>query len=98
MNLNNSGVQPSGYYNIAVSLGAYCMTATGASGSAVNLQPCNGSTAQAWEAVAAGSGYTFHPATNTGLCLDVRSAGTANGTVVQTYSCNGSNAQTWGLQ
>ncbi len=97
-NLNNSGVQPSGYYNIAVSLGAYCMTATGASGSAVNLQPCNGSTAQAWEAVAAGSGYTFHTATNPGLCLDVRSAGTANGTVVQTYSCNGSNAQTWGLQ
>ncbi len=97
--LNNSNVQPAGYYNIAVSLGAYCATASGtSSGAVVNLQPCNGSTGQAWQAVASGSGYAFHPASNTSLCLDVRGAGTANGTLVQTYTCNGTNAQTWALQ
>jgi hypothetical protein len=30
-----------------------------------------------------------------GLCLDVRSAGTANGTPVQIYTCNGTVAQQW---
>ena len=32
-----------------------------------------------------------------GLCLDVRSAGTADGTAVQVYTCNGTAAQTWTL-
>ena len=96
---NNSNVQPAGYYNIAVSLGADCATATGASsGSVVTLQPCNGSAGQAWQAVASGSGYTFHPASNTSLCLDVQSAGTTNGTPVQVWTCNNTNAQTWALQ
>jgi predicted chitinase len=30
-----------------------------------------------------------------GMCLDVRSAGTADGTAVQVYSCNGTGAQSW---
>ncbi len=30
-----------------------------------------------------------------GLCLDVRSSGTANGTPVQVYTCNGTGAQQW---
>ncbi len=30
-----------------------------------------------------------------GLCLDVRSSGTANGTPVQIYTCNGTGAQQW---
>ncbi len=96
--LSNTNVQPAGYYNIASSLGSFCATATGGSGSVVNLQPCNGSSGQAWQAVASGSGYTFHPASNTGLCLDVRSAGTTNGTLVQTWTCNSTSAQTWSLQ
>ncbi len=96
---NNSGVQPAGYYNIAVSLGAYCATASGASsGSPVNLQPCNGSAGQAWQAGAAGNGYVLHPANNTGLCMDVQSAGTTSGTPVQVWTCNGTNAQNWSLQ
>ncbi len=96
---NNSNVQPAGYYNIAVSVGAYCATASGSnSGSTVNLQPCNGSAGQAWQAVASGSGYVLHPATNTSLCLDVQSAGTANGTPVQVWSCNNTNAQNWALR
>ncbi len=94
----NNGVQPAGAYNIAVSYGAYCVTATGGSGAAVNLQPCSGSAGQAWNAEASGGLYLFHPAGDSTLCLDVRSSGTSSGTPVQTWSCNGSNAQKWALQ
>jgi hypothetical protein len=39
---------------------------------------------------------TGHGLVNTnGLCLDVRSSGTANGTPVQIYTCNGTAAQQW---
>ncbi len=96
---SNNNVQPAGYYNIAVSLGPYCATASGSgSGSPVNLQPCNGSAAQAWQAVAVGSRFVFHPANNTGLCMDVDHSGTTSGTLVQVWSCNGTNAQSWALQ
>jgi hypothetical protein len=94
---SNTGVTPAGYYNIAT-LGAYCLTASGAtSGSPAVLDPCAGTSAQAWEAVQSGSNYTFHPASNTALCLDVVSAGTASGTKVQVYTCNGTAAQSWAL-
>jgi hypothetical protein len=63
----------------------------------VVLDPCVGSTAQAWEAVQSGSNYTFHPANNTALCLDVAGAGTTSGTLVQVYTCNGTAAQSWAL-
>jgi subtilase family serine protease len=96
---SNTNVQPAGDYNIAVSYGAYCVTATGStSGSLVNLQPCNGALSQSWNAVSAGSEYIFHPAANTGLCLDVQDSGTTNGTLVQVYTCNQTNAQNWALQ
>jgi hypothetical protein len=94
---NNTGVSPSGYYNMAT-LGPYCLTASGtASTSAVVLDPCNGSTAQAWEAVPSGNFYVFHPANNTANCLDVRGDGTASGTIVQVYTCNGGNNEQWAL-
>lgn len=96
--LSNNGVSPSGYYNIANAQGAYCVTASGtASTSQVNLQACNGSSAQAWEAVPSGSFYVFHPANNTANCLDVRADGTASGTLVQVYACNGGNNEQWAL-
>ena len=95
--ISNSGVNPSGYYNLATE-GANCLTASGTgSGANVVLDPCNGSTAQAWNAVGSGSGYAWHPANNTSLCLDVRSAGTSNGTAVQVYTCNGTPAQQWAV-
>ncbi len=94
---SDNGVVPSGYYNFAT-LGAYCLTASGtASNSVVVLDSCVGSSAQAWEAVKSGSYYIFHPANNTGNCLDVRGAGTASGTVVDVYTCNGTEAQNWSL-
>jgi len=93
---NNASVTPAGYYNIAVSYGAYCVTASGStSGSLVNLQPCNGSSAQAWEAVPSGDAFVFHPANNTSLCLDVKGDGTAAGTLVQASTCNGGNNEEW---
>ena len=94
---SNTGVTPAGYYNLATE-GAYCLTASGTtSGSIAVLDPCAGTSAQAWEAVASGSNYTFHPANNTALCLDVVSAGTASGTLVDVYTCNGTAAQSWAL-
>ena len=99
-NFSTSGVSPAGYYRAAVALGNYCMTASAASsGSPVNLQPCSGASSQAWRATSAsGGGYTWNPANNPGLCLDVKAAGTTDGTLVQVYACNGTAAQRWNLK
>ncbi len=96
--LNNTGVSPSGYYNIANAQGAFCVTASGTgSTSLVTLQPCNGSSGQAWEAVQSAGFFIFHPANNTANCLDVRADVTASGTLVQVYACNGGNNEQWAL-
>ncbi|MGA9667654.1 MAG: RICIN domain-containing protein [Terracidiphilus sp.] len=95
---SNANVVPAGYYNIAVSLGAYCMTASGStSGSLVQLDPCNGAAAQAWQAVPLGNAFVFHPSNNPSLCLDVQGDGTSAGTLVQTYTCNYGNNERWVL-
>ena len=94
--LSNSGVTPAGYYNLAA-MGPYCMTASGTtSGSAVVLDGCAGTTAQAWEAVLSGGGaYVFHPATNTALCLNA--TGSVSGNPVDVETCTGGTNQEWGL-
>jgi hypothetical protein len=56
----------------------------------VQVYTCNGTTAQQWTVVQAGS--TLHAL---GSCLDVNGAGTANGTTVDLYTCNGTGAQVW---
>ena len=84
-------------WNLAVNLGPYCLDGGAAAvGTATQLWSCNGSNDQAWISAAQGSGYKF-TSKQSGLCLDVRAAGTANGTVVQSYTCNGTTAQTWTL-
>ena len=65
------------------------------SGSTANYNPiqiytCNGSAAQQWTVVEAGS--TLHVL---GKCLDVNGGGTANGTQVDLYDCNNTAAQVW---
>lgn len=92
-----AGVVPTGFYNVAVSYGAYCMTATGGtSGSVVNLQPCNGAQGQAWGAVTVGTNtYELQSALNTNLCLTVQNNGTGNGTPVVAATCTGSSDQAW---
>ena len=95
---SNVSVVPSGYYNLAVSYGPYCVQASGSSsGSVVNLQPCNGSSGQAWNVAPAGSTYVLHPANNTGLCLDTQGQSAAQGTVVVANTCNGSSSQSWSI-
>jgi hypothetical protein len=56
----------------------------------VQVYTCNGTSAQQWSVVQAGS--TLHAL---GSCLDVDGAGTANGTTVDLYTCNGTGAQVW---
>lgn len=96
---SNVNVVPAGYYNLAVSYGPYCATATGSSaGSVVNLQPCNGSSGQAWNAVYANGTYALRPATNGNLCLAARDGGTGDGTEAIVTTCNsGSASQRWAI-
>ena len=93
----NAGVVPTGFYNVAVSYGPYCMTATGStSGSVVNLQPCDGAAGQAWGAVTVGTNtYELQSALGTNLCLTVQNNGTGDGTPVVAATCGGSTDQEW---
>jgi Malectin domain/Carbohydrate binding module (family 6)/Ricin-type beta-trefoil lectin domain len=93
--INNTGVTPAGFYNMAV-IAPYCLTASGAtSGSLVVLDPCLTNPAQSWEAVASGTNYIFHPDNNLALCLTA--SGTAVGDAVDVDTCNGSSSQEWAL-
>jgi beta-glucanase (GH16 family) len=56
----------------------------------VQIWSCNGSPAQQWTVVVAGS--TLHVL---GKCLDINGGGTANGTKVDLYDCNNTAAQVW---
>jgi hypothetical protein len=95
---SNVNVVPAGYYNLAVSLGPYCMTAAGSTAnSAVNLQPCNGSPGQAWNAIYANGTYELRPANNTNLCLDVKDFGTTDRTSVIVWNCTGASNQRWAI-
>jgi hypothetical protein len=54
----------------------------------VQIYTCNGTPAQQWTVVQAGS--TLHVL---GKCLDIAGGGTANGTLVDLYDCNNTAAQ-----
>ena len=54
----------------------------------VQVYTCNGTPAQQWTVVEAGS--TLHVL---GKCMDIYAGGTANGTPVDLYDCNGTGAQ-----
>ncbi len=56
----------------------------------IQVYTCNGSGAQQWTVVVAGS--TLHVL---GKCLDIAGGGTANGTLVDLYDCNNTAAQVW---
>lgn len=96
---SSTNVVPSGFYNIAVSFGPFCLTANGSvPNSSVNLQPCNGSAGQSWEVTGSPGNSQLHPATNTALCLDVDFGGTSDGTPVLAYTCTGNNNQSWNIR
>ncbi|ETA70997.1 beta-glucanase/beta-glucan synthetase [Actinospica robiniae DSM 44927] len=54
----------------------------------VQVYTCNGTAAQQWSVVQAGSLIKVF-----GMCLDVDAAGTADGTKVDLYTCNGTGSQ-----
>ncbi|MFC5905723.1 ricin-type beta-trefoil lectin domain protein [Streptacidiphilus monticola] len=56
----------------------------------VQVYTCNGTAAQQWTFVQAGT--TLHVL---GKCLDIYAGGTANGTQVDLYTCNNTAAQVW---
>ena len=61
-----------------------------ANGNKVQIWGCNGTVAQQWSFVQAGTTLRVQ-----GKCLDVSGGGTANGTKVQLWDCNNTGAQVW---
>jgi hypothetical protein len=64
--------------------------ANSANSTPVQVYTCNGTNAQQWTVVTAGSLLQ-----SLGKCLDIVGGGTANGTLVDLYTCNGTGAQVW---
>jgi hypothetical protein len=80
-----SGTGPVTGYN------GLCLDVRGASTAnftPVQVYTCNGTSAQQWTVVQAGS--TLHAL---GKCLDINGGGTADGTTVDLYDCNATGAQ-----
>jgi hypothetical protein len=74
-----------------VGYGGLCADVRGANSAnftPVQVYTCNGTTAQQWTVVEAGS--TLHAL---GKCLDINGGGTADGTTVDLYDCNNTGAQ-----
>jgi hypothetical protein len=74
-----------------VGYGGLCVDVQGANSAdftPVQVYTCNGTTAQQWTVVQAGS--TLHAL---GKCLDINGGGTADGTKVDLYDCNNTGAQ-----
>jgi len=74
-----------------VGYGGLCMDVRGANSAdftPVQVYTCNGTPAQQWTVVQAGS--TLHAL---GKCLDINGGGTADGTTVDLYTCNNTAAQ-----
>ncbi len=86
-----SGGGGSGATGPIVGYGSLCIddrAASTANFNPVQVYTCNGTAAQRWTVVQAGS--TLHVL---GKCLDINGGGTANGTTVDIYDCNGTAAQ-----
>jgi Ricin-type beta-trefoil lectin domain len=74
-----------------VGYGGLCVDVRGANSTnftPVQVYTCNGTNAQQWTVVQAGS--TLHAL---GKCLDINGGGTADGTTVDLYDCNNTAAQ-----
>jgi hypothetical protein len=74
-----------------VGYGGLCVDVRGANTAnftPVQVYTCNGTNAQQWTVVQAGS--TLHAL---GKCMDINGGGTANGTTVDLYDCNNTGAQ-----
>jgi hypothetical protein len=89
---SGTGVNPPpGPAGPIVGYGGLCVddrSASTANFNPVQVYTCNGTAAQQWTVVTAGS--TLHAL---GKCMDINGGGTANGTTVDLYDCNGTAAQ-----
>lgn len=97
-NFSNTGVNPAGDFNLAVSFGAFCLEVAGggtANGTKIDLSPCNGHNNQAWHVAPVGSFFTLQPANAPGSCLDSPAFTTTAGTQLQIWQCNGGTNQQW---
>jgi beta-glucanase (GH16 family) len=98
---SNTGVVPAGNYNIASSLGAFCLDVAGAgtaNGTKVQIWGCNGTNAQSWRAVpVSGTVYELRPANAPNSCLDVTGVSTTDGTQLQIWQCTGGANQRWSI-
>jgi hypothetical protein len=82
---SGSGTGPiTGYAGLCVDVRG----ANSANFTPVQVYTCNGTNAQQWTVVQAGS--TLHAL---GKCMDINAGGTANGTTVDLYDCNNTAAQ-----
>jgi hypothetical protein len=82
---------PSGATGQITGYGGLCVddrSASTANFNPVQVYTCNGTPAQQWTVVAAGS--TLHVL---GKCMDINGGGTADGTAVDLYDCNNTAAQ-----
>jgi hypothetical protein len=97
-NFSNVNVVPAGDYNLAVSFGAYCVDVLDsgtASGTLIDLAPCDGQPNQAWNVVSSGSSYTLQPANAPSMCLTSPNATTTIGTQLEITTCSGNADQLW---
>jgi beta-glucanase (GH16 family) len=86
-----SSPPPSGAAGPIHGLGGLCVDVRGASSAnftPVQVYTCNGTGAQQWTVVQAGSTLRA-----LGKCLDINGGGTADGTKVDLYDCNSTGAQ-----
>jgi hypothetical protein len=86
-----SAPPPSGSAGPIHGFGGLCVDVRGASSAnftPVQVYTCNGTAAQQWTVVQAGSTLRA-----LGKCLDINGGGTADGTTVDLYDCNGTGAQ-----
>ncbi|HEY1570212.1 MAG TPA: ricin-type beta-trefoil lectin domain protein [Pseudonocardiaceae bacterium] len=84
---------PSGTTGPITGLAGLCVDVRGASSAdftPVQVFTCNGTAAQQWTVVQAGS--TLHAL---GKCLDINGGGTTDGTTVDLFTCNNTGAQVW---
>jgi beta-glucanase (GH16 family) len=82
---------PSGSTGPVVGIGGLCLddrSASTANYNPVQIYTCNGTNAQQWTVVQAGSTLQV-----LGKCLDINAGGTADGTTVDLYTCNATGAQ-----
>jgi chitinase len=95
-----NGTFPAGTYTMKVVFSGLCVdvnAASTASGAQVQQYACNGTGAQSFQVIDAGSGWYKILNTNSGKAIDVTSASTADGANIQQYTDNGTEAQQYSI-